>query len=154
MLNDREIAEGLRRRLGWASWLRAAMVQHPGGILPARQACKVLGIDASRLKQLIRAGRLPTLTPPEWLSPADVWIPVDALFGAPCELDRGRPLVKSRVDGLLRRAEADHSQSYPTPRSAQNQQQSAQNRKNLYRPGEDRKPARDNGLRAVWSNVP
>lgn len=114
----------------------------------------MLGVDLARVKQLCRAGRLPTLSPPDWLADADVWIPVDALFGAPTPLDTGRPLVYKRGEGCKGRQARDHAQSYPTPATAQKSEIPAQNSKNLGRHEDSRNASSDKHLQRTARNVP
>lgn len=126
-------AETLRDRLAWFSWYRAQLAQHPGGIIPKRDAARVLGVGPTRIKQLIREGRLPTITTPEHLGPVRVWIPVDALIGAPTPLEQGRPIEKRSGQGIPKRMKADRNQSYPTPARLQNLERNTRK----MRPGED-----------------
>lgn len=126
-------AETLRDRLAWFSWYRAQLAQHPGGIVPKREAARILGVGSTRIKQLIREGRLPTITTPETLGPARVWIPVDSLIGAPTPLEQGRPIEKRSGQGLPGRMKADRNQSYPTPARLRN----LESKPRKLRPGED-----------------
>lgn len=90
--NLRSKAETLRHRLLCLSWWRGIMVRYPGGIVPVCTAARILGVSRQRVRQLIDVHRLPLIDDMPGGNPADVFIPIDALLGAPMAIDTGRPM--------------------------------------------------------------
>lgn len=71
-----------------AAW-RAAMAQHPGGLMSWRGARLALGLSPSRFRQLVASGRIG----PEVVVGGERYIPADSLLRAPSGIEQGRPSV-------------------------------------------------------------
>lgn len=89
---SRAIADNLNCRLWWFAWWRAVQREHPGGVVGVDIAAQMLGVTRKRVRELIKAGRLPRVDVPGGTD-ADVLVPVDSLLAAPNRLHTGRKLL-------------------------------------------------------------
>lgn len=94
-----KIAHTLRHRLRAMAWWRGLMQAYPGGVVTVPMAARILGVQRSRVRSLIREGRLPAIKGYPDGTTKILCVPVDALLGAPTALESGRKLTRRSVLG-------------------------------------------------------
>lgn len=103
------IAAVLDHRIKSAAWWRAVATVFPGGVCSTRSAAAFLAVSPTRIRALIKQGRLPTVGPAP--GDGDTYIPVDALMGAASPREGGRPRGWARGQAALM-AEGTGSNAY------------------------------------------
>ena len=78
----------------------AAHREH-GPLISINEAAYVLGVDKRRVRRMIEKGQLVPVGLPAG-DPVVQLVPLRALYAAPTELERGRPLVLNRAGEVVR----------------------------------------------------
>lgn len=83
------------------------MIRSPGGVIPVSVLPAMLGVSKTRVKLLIRTGRLPVTLPMPGTTMR--FVPADALLSAPTMLEQGRPLRRKVGNGFATRDGPEHN---------------------------------------------
>jgi len=67
------------------------MCKYPGGVVPVALAARILGVSRQRVMQLIDVHRMPVIDDMPGATAVDIFVPIDALLGAPMPNENGPP---------------------------------------------------------------